>query len=180
MNSFARSSTVITILTLVFILAACAASPRDSENLEPAGDSDGTSTAQGGCPEQIIASFDYNDPNNNTTEVDISAIEEAFGTELPDDQVCVVVTPAGVADGEVWFSIFWPNQDQNFAYKVGNALVDGGVSAFGDPIEYRRDGASMKLWAYPAGDGLHWSDSFVGSPQLVVGEGTIPDKGYVR
>ncbi|TQO19621.1 hypothetical protein FB472_1189 [Rhodoglobus vestalii] len=180
MNNLARSAAVITGLTLAVLLSACASSPRDWENSEPLVDSDDTITAQGGCPEQLIVDFDYNDPNNSTTEVDISAIESAFGAELPDDLVCVVVSPVNRADGEVSFYIFWPGKDQNFAYSVGNTLIAAGVPAFGDPIEYRRDGATMALWAYPAGDSMHWSDSFVGSPQLVVGEGAIPDKGYVR
>jgi hypothetical protein len=124
------------------------------------------------CPAKLKSSFDYNGPN---TEADFSVVARAFGIDLPAGG-CVILTP-GNADGTSHFEIFWPGKDQNFANIQGNALVAAGAAAYGDPIDYKKGDSDMVLYWYPAGDGMHWSDSFEGSPQLVVGEGVIPNAG---
>lgn len=176
MRNISRGATLAAALTLA--LAACAPTTSSTADPEPPAASGNTAaeqpTAQGKCSDRMIASFDYNGPNN---EVDISVIESAFGVDLPDGAGCVVLEP-GDSKGKAFFHIFWPGQDQNFANTIGNTLVAAGVAAYGDPIEYRKGGADIELWAYPAGDDMHWSDNFDGSPELVIAEGNIPDTGY--
>lgn len=174
MRNFTRGTTV----AAVFALAACAPTTPSPADPEPAVDSSDAAAeqpaAQEKCPDGVIAGFDYNGPN---TEVDISVIESAFRADLPDGAGEVLLTP-GDTEGNVYFYIFWPGQDQNFANTIDNTLVAAGVAAYGDPIEYCKGGTDIALWAYPVGDNLHWSEDFDGSPQLVIGEGNIPDIGY--
>lgn len=179
MRNITRGTTFAAALTLAFALAACAPSAPRTADPELSVDSGDTAAeqpaAQGKCPDGVIAGFDYN--GSPYAEVDISVIEAAFGVDLPDGAGCVVLSP-GDSDGNAWFQIFWPGQDQNFANTIGNTLVAAGVGAYGEPIEYRKGDADIELWAYPAGEDLHCSDCFDGSPKLVIGSGNIPDTGY--
>ena len=184
MLNAARSASVAVVISMSFILAGCSSSPgTNAEGTKPLVGSGDTAAAQppqqpvaqGKCPDGVIASLKYN--GAPYTEVDISVIETAFGADLPGGAACVTLTQGGV-EGDAWFQIFWTGQDQNFANTIANTLVDAGVGAFGDPIEYRKNGADMELWAIAAGDSLNFSDAFDGSPMLVMATGSIPDPGY--
>jgi hypothetical protein len=168
-DQLVQMSTLIATRTLVGITltppsdvpaGADGSTPEDSATQEP-------------CPSGVLSSFAA---NRGYEEVDVSVIETVFGVDLPADVGCAILSPGDSQDSS-YFTIFWPNQNQDFANAVGQKLVAGGVSTYGEPIEYRKGDSDMTLWAYPAGDSLHWSTDFEGSPALVIGEGNIPDVG---
>ena len=172
-----KSARVIAALAICIGLAGCssarnAAVPDSQSGSGTASSPSPTPTSafasEAKCPDKLKSSFDYNGPN---TEADFSVIAAAFGVELPSGG-CVILT-SGNSINQTHFEMFWPGKDQNFANTLGNSLVAAGGTAYGDPIDYRKGDADIVLWAYPAGDGMHWSDDFEGSPQLVVGEGDI-------
>lgn len=170
-------------LTLTFALLAAAAltacSPTPTAVEEAASSPEETVAAPETapvCPPDLIASFEAN--YEVIAPVETSFIGDVFGTELPEAACALVSDNSSDVDMDSVL-LFWPDQDQNFANEVGNTLVAAGSVAFGEPITYQKDAAKVTLYAYPAGDPLHWGEYFDGFPQLVMGHGSVPNTGLV-
>jgi hypothetical protein len=171
----ATSSIALSVLALT----ACASTAPDSaqDGAAPAetSNTEELSPAQTPCPTGILDSVGYG--GKPYTEVDMSVVETALAVTLPEGPACVVLNDGDTVNtATAW--VFYTDEDQNFANALGNNLVAAGYIALGEPIEYQKSEATVDIYAIEAGDDLHFSGAFSGSPALVYVLANVPDMGY--